>query len=103
MGVLPKNENKGDDMLFIIQHLNQYVPCVPYMQEKVNSKEEIELEEKASFRKILIGGDQLTSARMRSGLKIKSNGQSESKKLLGIIPVVEDWHCKVNFLRVGLY
>ena len=50
-----------------------------------------------------MGGDQRTSARMISAIKLKVNSQTECKRLCGIVPVVEDWHTKVNFLTDIMY
>ena len=102
LGVIPNNENKREDMLFIIDDLHRYVPCVPYQVSRINRKGDTVIEERAQFHKILVGGDQLTSARMRSAIKMKVNSQTDCKRLCGIIPVVEDWHTKVNFLRVSI-
>ena len=35
LGILPKNENKGEEMVEIVQHLHQYVPAVEYEEEQV--------------------------------------------------------------------
>ena len=85
LGVLTKNENKREDMLYIIDHFHNYVPCVPYQVSTIDGNGEAEVE-RATFHKILVGGDQLTSARMRSSLKMKVNSQTECKRLSGIIP-----------------
>lgn len=44
------------------------------------------------FHKILLGGDQLTVARCRSGQIGRRNEVQPSKQLRGLLPVVEDWH-----------
>ena len=100
LGVILKNENKGDEMVDIMEHLHQYVPTAKYSEEKFISTGEKVLEEKAKFHPILVGGDQLTVARARSAIKVKVNSHTPSKRLSGIIPVVEDWHAKANFLGV---
>ena len=66
LGVLTKNENKREDMLYIIDHFHNYVPCVPYQVSTTDGNGEAVKVERAAFHKILVGGDQLTSARMRS-------------------------------------
>lgn len=101
LGILRKNENKGDEMVDILKHLHQYVPSVPFFTDQVISTGEDVKEEKASIRRIIVGGDQLTSARIRAGQKGKLNGQSPAKRLEGIVPAVEDWHAKANFLGVS--
>ena len=102
--LMPKIENKTElEACFVLNHLNQYIPCVQYLQQRLNGSGESIMEEKASFHKILICGDQLTSARTRSAIKIKANSETECKRLSAIIPVVEDWHSKVYFLRVSAH
>lgn len=96
-----KNENKGDEMVDIMAHLHQYVPSVNRSEEKMISPDEAFSQEKAKFHQILVGGDQLTVARARSAIKVKVNSFTPSKKFSGIIPVVEDWHTKANFLGVS--
>ena len=43
-----------------------------------------------------MGGNHLTSARMRNAIKIKVNSKTDCKRLSGIVPVMDDWHTKVN-------
>ena len=52
---------------------------------------------------ILFGGDQLTAARAWSAKRNVANGDSDSVKLLGLIPVAKDWHTKMSLLSVGIY
>ena len=47
--------------------------------------------------RIVVGGDQLTAARIRAAQKGKLNGQTPLSRLEGIISVAEDWHTKANF------
>ena len=65
------------------------------------SNGETETIEKAKVHSILLGGDQLTAARARHSIKAKINSQTPAKQLIGIIPVMEDWHTKANFLGVS--
>ena len=101
MGILLKNENKGDEMVEIMTHLHQYVPTVTFTQEKLISTGEKVVEENAIFHSILVGGDQLTAARSRSAIKAKVNSETPCKRLSGIVPVIEDWHTKANCLGVS--
>ena len=57
--------------------------------------------DEAKFNPILFGGDQLTAARARSAMKVRVNSNTSAKKFSSIIPVVEDWHMKTNFLGGG--
>lgn len=66
LGVLNKNENKGDDMVDIMSHIQQYVPAVQYTKSIFlpETSEAVEVRH-ARYHKILFGGDQLTVARAR--------------------------------------
>lgn len=101
LGILAKNENKGEDMVAIMEHFHQYVPikeisCDRYMPcidktVKVSN---------ALGRPILFSGDQLTAARARGAQKAKVNSPSPSARFVGLVPMAEDWHTKVAFLKV---
>ncbi len=49
---------------------------------------------------ILFGGDQLTVARMRG---THATEETAVKRLQGNLPVVEDWHTRMTFLKVKIY
>ena len=46
-------------------------------------------------------GDQLTVARARGAIDIRFTNDPEKDKLHGLIPVVEDWHTRMTFLKVS--
>ena len=50
---------------------------------------------------ILFARDQKTAARARGAQKAKVHEVSPSSKLVGLIPVVVDWHTKVKLLDVS--
>ena len=52
------------------------------------------------LHQILLGGDQLTVARCRGCQIIRINSVTQTKKLCGLHPVIEDWHAKVTLLEV---
>lgn len=54
------------------------------------------------FYQILFGGDQLTVARARGSQHIRMNSDTAVDRLLGLIPVTEDWHTSVVLLGVRL-
>lgn len=104
LGIIPKNENKLDEMVEIMSQLHQYVPAKEYNKEvfvegacgvgtSVNVQD-------AVLHPLLFGGDQLTAARARGAKRIKMNGISPMTRLEGLIPCAEDWHAKVNLLEV---
>ena len=64
-GVLLHNENKLDEMGKILEHLMTFVPTLPSEGElTLPNGSRIEFDN-TSFSKILLGGDQLTVARVR--------------------------------------
>ena len=83
-------------MIDILTHLHQYVQQVPYTVEKTMSTGEIVHTNEAQMHKILVGGDQMTAARTRAALSSRSNGETSSNRLEGLIPVVEDWHTRLT-------
>ena len=88
-------------MIEILTQRHKYVPQSTYFIEKAVSTVEVEKIEKAKMRQILVGGDQLTAARAWCAINGKMNAQTPEKSLGGIIPVIEDWHTKANFLGVS--
>ena len=107
LGVLAKNENKGDDMVEIMYHIHRYVPLVDTFEET-----EVETESGATFgtdiprsriQQVIFGGDQLTAARARGAQAAKTNSFIPCLRLDGIIPCAEDWHTKLNFLEVCVH
>ena len=101
LGILPKNENKGEDMVAIMNHLHQYAPLVQQCEDHhVASIDETVRVWSARARPILFGGDQLTAARARGAKKAKVNAVSPAARFEGLVPVAEDWHAKVAFLQV---
>lgn len=49
---------------------------------------------------LILGGDQMTSARVRGSQRIRSNSERGVDRLQGVVPVTEDWHAKMCFLEV---
>lgn len=92
LGVLPKNEISYADMVYILEHIDQYLPVKEVKSEvKVPGEGMIELDDH-HYHTMLVGGDHLTVAHAR--------GASELE-LGGIVAVAEDWHAKQCLLEVG--
>ena len=53
------------------------------------------------FHHILIGGDQLTVARIQGAQRVRNNSESGRACLEDLYPVVEDWHTKMCYLKVS--
>ena len=49
----------------------------------------------------MIGGDQLTAARIRRCKRLCSNGESGKERLDGLTALVEDWHASGILLTVS--
>ncbi len=54
------------------------------------------------FHHLLIGGNQLTVARVRGARRLRSNSNDGTARLEGLEPAVEDWHTRVIFLQVSV-
>ena len=55
------------------------------------------------FFKILLGGDQLTVARVRGTQTLRDSEDKVVDRLEGVIPVVEDWHARMTLMIVSVY
>lgn len=91
-------------MVDILEELHKYVPTKQTTKEfdVVHSDEDVEhiSIEVDHFHHILLGGDQLTVARVRGAQRIRNNSESGTACLEGFIPVAEDWHTKLCYLKV---
>ena len=102
LGIIPRSENKGDEMVQIMSILHQYVPTVQFTEDCYISEIDETAQVPGAFHHpILIGGDQLTAARGRGAKKAKVHADSATSRLEGLIPVAEDWHTKVTLLQVS--
>ena len=107
MGVILKNETVINEMVEILDSIHKYVPTKRTTQEfDVPHGDEVTGIEHVSvqvdhFHHILLGGDQLTVARIRGAQSVRNNSENGRSCLGGFIPVVEDWHTKMCYLKVG--
>lgn len=105
MGVILKNENILSEMVEILEEIHKYVPTKKTTEEfdVVHSDEEVERIRVIidHFYHILLGGDQLTVARARGAQRIRNNSESGSACLEGFLPVAEDWHTKLCYMKVS--
>lgn len=77
-----KNENKHSEMIDIMEKLHQYVP--------VTTEGTDDAPPKSAVHKVLFGGDQLTTARVRGCHDLRLNSESITGELQGLVPVAED-------------
>lgn len=87
-------------MCQIMDNLHKYVPTLTE-DKKVTlpNCEEIELQHTEMWE-TLFGGDQPTVACARGSISVRYTHKSKTEKLLGLLPVVEDWHSKMTLLQV---
>lgn len=83
LGVLGKNEQCEEDMIYILQRLHPYVPR--HSDTDDANKKRI---------KVLSGGDYLTFERL-------SDAITPSTRLEGLIPKTEDSHTQAEWVKVS--
>lgn len=77
-----------------------YVPAIQTTKKlSLQDDEFVELED-SNFHRILVGGDQLTVARCRGSIAVRSDHRTSVDCLRGVTPVLEDWHAKRSYLMV---
>lgn len=100
LGVQLHNENKLDEMSVILQHYMTLVPTVPREGQLVlPNGGEIDYDDSQLY-KILLGGDQLTAARVRGTQALRQTEDKVVDRLQGLIPVVEDCHTRMALVMV---
>lgn len=87
-------------MCQIMDSLHKYVPTLTE-DKKVTLPNGVEIElQHTEMWETLFGGDQLTVARARGSIAVRYTHNSKTEQLLGLLPVVEDWHTKMTLLQV---
>ncbi len=86
------NENKLDEMSHILEAYMDLVPTHPAEGKHVLPNGSSLAFDNTRFHKILLGGDQLTVARVRGTQALRVSEEKAVDRLEGVIPVVEDWH-----------
>lgn len=90
-------------MVEILEELHKYVPsCTSKLHYTHPDSADREVVNVKQFNHVLVGGDQLTVARIRSAHAIRKNSNSTEHRLEGIVPFVQDWHAKLCFMQVRL-
>lgn len=100
LGVLLHNENVNHEMCKILDCLHEYVPSTAVASEVTLDDGEIMTHVDYKLIQQLLGGDQLTVARVHSAQGIRENHEDSISALRGIIPVVEDWHTRLTLMQV---
>jgi len=87
----------------ILDKLDVHVPAIPSSEMVSIDGEEYEVDTTKTHQ-IILFGDQLTVARIRSASIIRSTTDTGAlDKFEGFIPAIADWHAKANFLDVRSY
>ena len=90
-------------MCAILDNLDKYIPSVPVNKSLDLANGEVYEMNDHMVYPILLGGDQLTVARVRGAKSIRADHDTNIEKLNGFFPVVEDWHCRMTLLKVCPY
>ena len=106
LGVILKNENVLNEMVQILDELHKYVPMKQTVKEfdVVHDDDNVEhiTVTVDHFYHTFLGGDQLTVARVRGCQRVRNNSESGKACLEGLLPVTEDWHPKMCYLKVSM-
>ena len=97
--MLLKNENITEDMISIMSSLHKYVPTAYQQNEYLLSTGQLEKTGEYFFHQLLLGGDQLTCARIRGSQTARISEEINKDRLLGLVASAEDWHTKVCLLE----
>ena len=97
---------KYEEIIQALEHIQQYSPSKEVERELVIPNQTgrdtvIKLKDK-QYTMTLVGGDQLTVARIRGSQRIRGNSDTSEERLDGLLPVAEDWHAKMCFMEVRL-
>ena len=92
------------DTMKILEHVQAYSPSKEVERKfavpgKTGPEATITIKDK-QYAMTLIGGDQLTVARMRGAQKIRGNSETSEERFDGVLPIAEDWHAKMCFMEV---
>lgn len=94
------NENKLEDMSKTLEHYMKLVPSFSAEGKYTLSNGEVISFDDTRFWEVLFGGDQLTVARTRGTQALRDTEETALNRLQGIVPIVEDWHTRMIFLKV---
>ena len=89
-------------MCSILEELHRYVPTEKVTLNLTLPSGESRPLDSELFHRILLGGDKLTAARARSGCSARADHDSSGRRLSGLLPVTEDWHAKMCYLKVSV-
>ena len=90
-------------MLDILLQHQQYVPSYrcPKVHHIASTNEDI-IVDTIKYIRLLFGGDQLTSCRIRGVQRTMKTSDSQELRCNGLFATTEDWHTKIILLKVIL-
>jgi len=97
--VILKDENKLKEMCDILDELNVYVP-MQQDSELVDIDGRSVFVDRTLMSQRLLFGDQVTVARIRGALVLRSTHFTAADSLQGFVPVVADWHARLCLVTV---
>ena len=83
LGVIPKNENKNEELIDLLEEVQQYVPSDSHDPQLC-----------------ILAGDQLTAERIRGVQMIRAGSNNSQDRLECFFPTHADWHTQVLYLQV---
>jgi hypothetical protein len=83
LGVIPRNENKNEELVVILEELMKYVPRKPNGEPHT----------------CVVAGDQLTAERIYNIQLIRAASEDSVKRLDCFLPTFADWHTQVVYLQ----
>ena len=90
-------------MIGIVREFHKYVPMMEYEKDvyvpSINKSVQIVA---GSAHMIQFAGDQKTAACARGAQLAKVHATTPSRRLMGHVPAVADWHTKVKLLHVSV-
>ena len=94
-------------MIQVLEKIYVYVPSTDVEREfkipnEGGSESATKVDDK-KFTMLLVGGDQLTVARICGVQMICGNSETSEQQFEGLLPVAEDWHAKMCFLEVRIF
>ena len=86
LGVIPKNENKNEELISLLEIVQEYIPRT----------------QEGDPQMCVIAGDQLTSERIYNAQLIRSASETSEMRLDCFLPIHSDWHTQVVYLQVHI-
>lgn len=90
LGLLEVDEKVSADMVKAMQYINQQY--VPYTSDVENGNDISK-----PVVHVILAGEHLTKQNPDAAIRAKANEESSSERMEGLVPVIADFHCSMNF------